>query len=443
VLVSDFNFDLHEELIAQHPSAERGSSRMLVMDRATYGLRDDIFANLPQLLQPGDLLVLNDSRVLPARLFATRAIARTQHNSPQPSGPIEILLIEPVEDSAHPSQNLWRALVRPARKVHPGETLLFFQTGANSSGEPLLSAEVVATAAFGERTLRFAPVDDFHAALSHIGHMPLPPYIRRDQALQADSEEDRARYQTVYSRQPGSAAAPTAGLHFTPHILAALAARGVEVAALTLHVGLGTFQPVRVERVEDIRLHSERYTLPAATAEALNRALAEGRRIVAVGTTTTRTLEHIAKEATRLSAPSVTDSSSASCGRSLLAGVESSWVGSNTSQQPPLHLEPHSGSTSIFLAPGHRFRMVGGLLTNFHLPQSTLLMLVAAFAGDASATGAPQPALSLPKGHASEMWEGTSRSPVDHGRKAILAAYAHAIRHGYRFYSYGDCMLVL
>lgn len=383
MLVSDFNFDLPEELIAQHPPTQRGSSRMLVLNRATSALSNDFFVNLPQHLQPGDLLVLNDSRVLPARLYATRSGARTQHNSPHPSGLIEVLLIEPIEDLSHPAENLWRALVRPARKVQPGETLLFFEAGANDGEEPLLRAEVVAAGAYGERTLRFAPVDDFHAVLARIGHMPLPPYIRRDQSSNPDSAEDRARYQTVYSHQPGSAAAPTAGLHFTPQILAALAARGVEIAYLTLHVGLGTFQPLRVEQVEEIRLHPERYTLPADTADALNRALAEGRRIVAVGTTTTRTLEHIAARST----------------------------------DRPLHIEPHSGSTSIFLAPGHRFRMVDGLLTNFHLPKSTLLMLVAAFAG------APE--------HA------------DGGRHAILAAYAHAIHHGYRFYSYGDCMLVL
>jgi len=450
VLVSDFNFDLPEELIAQHPPAERGSSRMLVLDRAGGGVRDDRFVNLAQLLQPGDLLVLNDSRVLPARLYATRAGARTQHNSPQPSGLIEVLLIEPVEDSPRPVENRWRALVRPARKVQPGETLLFYDASTNSSNEPILHAEVVASGAFGERTLRFAPVKDFHAALERIGHMPLPPYIRRDQALQADSEEDRARYQTVYSRQAGSAAAPTAGLHFTPQILTALAERGVEIASLTLHVGLGTFQPVRVDRVEDVRLHGERYTLPAATAEALNRALAEGRRIIAVGTTTTRTLEHIALQATTMGAPSMTVSSGAPCERSLLAGVESSWVGSNESQTP-LHLEPHSGSTSIFLSPGHKFRIVRGLLTNFHLPQSTLVMLVAAFAGDAAPAGAslsagagtPRPAPGLSTGLASEMLDGPSHSPVDHGRKTLLAAYAHAIHQGYRFYSYGDCMLVL
>jgi S-adenosylmethionine:tRNA ribosyltransferase-isomerase len=401
VLVSDFNFDLPEELIAQHPPAQRGSSRMLVLNRATGALADDLFANLPQLLGPGDLLVLNDSRVLPARLYGTRAGARAQQNSPQPSGLIEVLLTEQIDDPVAPGKNLWRALVRPARKVQIGETLSFFQTTAATTREnesvPLLRAEVLAMGAFGERTLRFAPVDDFHATLACIGHMPLPPYIHRNQSSAPDSPEDRERYQTVYSHLPGSAAAPTAGLHFTPEVLAALRACGVEIQVLTLHVGLGTFQPVRAERVEEIRLHAERYTLPAATAEALNRALREGRRIVAAGTTTTRTLEHIAQQA---------------------------HVAQQTSSGP-LHLEPHSGSTSIFIAPGHRFRIVGGLLTNFHLPESTLLMLVAAFA------------------ECVDNGERTRDTAPNRGLRTILAAYDHAIRHRYRFYSYGDCMLLL
>ena len=221
--------------------------------------------------------------------------------------------------------------------------------------------------------------------------MPLPPYIHRNQTTTPDTPEDLIRYQTVYNHQPGSAAAPTAGLHFTPEILATLEARGIEIAYLTLHVGLGTFQPVRVSTLAEIRLHAERYTLPATTAEALNRALAENRRIIAVGTTTTRTLEHIAQSATALVAHPTCILSSGEQQRSIL------------------HLQPHSGQTSIFLSPGHRFRIVSGLLTNFHLPESTLLMLTAAFAG----------------------------------HQAILAAYAHAIRRGYRFYSYGDCMLIL
>jgi S-adenosylmethionine:tRNA ribosyltransferase-isomerase len=308
---------------------------------------------------------------------------------------------------------LWKALVKPARNVRVGETLhfaesigvanagilpLYFVQGQNDnpdgsgddSQRDALTAEVIAAGEFGERTLRFAPVEDFYDRLARIGHMPLPPYIRRDQSAQPDSAEDRERYQTVYCRQPGSAAAPTAGLHFTAEILAALEARGVEIRYITLHVGLGTFQPVRVERLEEIRLHSERYTLPAATADALNRALAEGRRVIAVGTTTTRTLEHIGAEADR-------------------ANPKEHREAERPGAPVRRKFEAHSGSTSIFLAPGHKFIVVSGLLTNFHLPESTLMMLVSAFAG----------------------------------RERVLAAYAHAVREGYRFYSYGDCMLLL
>lgn len=364
--VSDFHYDLPPELIAQHPPAQRGDSRMLVMDRASGAVRDAMFRELPRYLRRGDLLVLNDSRVLPARLFARRA-------APGATGTIEVLLTSQL-DPADPT--VWTALVRPAKKVVPGETLLFY---GSEDEEPPLRAEVLTLGCYGERTLRFAPVDDFLATVSRIGHMPLPPYIRRDQANTPDSEEDREHYQTVYAREPGSAAAPTAGLHFTPVVLAQLEAAGVEIRRITLHVGLGTFQPVRVEEVADIRLHAERYTLPPDTAAALRQALAENRGVVAVGTTTTRTLEHIAALA--------------------LAAGEGGWHE---------RIQPHAGSTSIFLAPGHRFRIVSGLLTNFHLPESTLLMLVSAFAG----------------------------------REQVLAAYRHAVEAGYRFYSYGDCMLL-
>lgn len=364
MLVTDFNFDLPEELIAQSPPAIRGSSRMLVLDRATGRYRDNFFRNLPEILKPGDLLILNDSRVLPARLYATRARShQTQQSSPDPSGRIEVLLTQQL------AANEWTALVRPSRKIQPGERLLFHAPGES---EPLLRAEITAASEFGERTLRFEPVADFHAILNKIGHMPLPPYIHRD-----DSEADRERYQTVFSRESGSAAAPTAGLHFTPEILARLKASGVQIETITLHVGLGTFQPVRVEKIEDIHLHAEHYTLPAKTAEAINRALNDGRRIVAAGTTTTRTLEHCAQ---------------------IAAGKP---------------LEPHSGQTSIFISPGYEFKVVSGLLTNFHLPQSTLLMLVSAFAERAG------------------------------GREVVLAAYRHAVEERYRFFSYGDCMLLL
>jgi len=361
MLVSDFHYDLPEDLIAQRPPTVRGSSRMMALDRRTGAFADCLFADLPGLLRSGDLLVLNDSRVLPARLFATRAGLTTQANSPAPSGQVEVLLTQRLA-SPH---NDWAALIKPAKKVQPGEVLHF--------ADPALTATVLSAADFGERTLRFSPVPDFHATLERIGHLPLPPYIHRSKD-EPNTPEDRERYQTVFAADPGSAAAPTAGLHFTPEILAQLGARGVEVARLTLHVGLGTFQPVRVDRTEDIRLHAEPYTLPSSTADAINRAKRERRRIVAVGTTVTRTLEHIAREA---------------------------------GGQP---MAAHSGSTSLFLSPGldDEFQLVSGLLTNFHLPQSTLLMLVSAFAG----------------------------------REAVLTAYAHAVTARYRFFSYGDCMLI-
>jgi S-adenosylmethionine:tRNA ribosyltransferase-isomerase len=366
VRVADFHFDLPEDLIAQSPPPVRGTSRMLVLDRAAAEYRDDFFRNLPHLLRAGDLLILNDSRVIPARLYATRARGiHTQASSPDPTGRIEVLLTEYIggED--------WSALVRPSRKVQPGERLHF---AASNGEEPLLEAEILTAGEFGERTLRFNPVADFQAILNEIGHMPLPPYIHRD-----DRDEDRERYQTVFAHELGSAAAPTAGLHFTPEILAELRQRGVQIETVTLHVGLGTFQPVRVDNVEDIRLHEEHYTLPVATAEAINAALREGRRVIAAGTTTTRTLEHCAQHSLSFEPH---------------AGVR---------------LEGHSGSTSIFISPGYKFRVVSGLLTNFHLPESTLLMLVSALAG----------------------------------RETVLAAYAHAVRERYRFFSYGDCMLIV
>ena len=289
VRVSDFHFDLPEELIAQTPPAVRGSSRMLAVDRATGRFTDDHFSQLPQYLQDGDLLILNDSRVIPARLFATRArTAHTQANSPDPTGRIEVLLTQQLTDE-YPGENVWSTLVRPSRKIQPGDRLLFADP---TTSEPLLEAEILTAGEFGERILRFSPVSDFQGILNKIGHMPLPPYIHRE-----DEREDRERYQTVYANQPGSAAAPTAGLHFTPTVLDALKTKGVEVQYVTLHVGLGTFQPVRAELLADIRLHTEHYTLPAPTAAAINAAISQKRRVIAAGTTTTRTLEHCARVA--------------------------------------------------------------------------------------------------------------------------------------------------
>ncbi|MGB6687544.1 MAG: tRNA preQ1(34) S-adenosylmethionine ribosyltransferase-isomerase QueA [Terracidiphilus sp.] len=373
--VADFDFELPAELIAQQPPAERGSSRMLIVDRATGTLRDAQFADLPSLLDPGDLLVLNDSRVIPARLFARRTnegapSLRLQlsarvgaHKSIQlstqekVSGLIEVLLTEPAGD------NRWRALVKPGKRVGVGEKLMFFAP----SGAPELHAEVIARGDFGERLIEFAPVDDFFAVLDRIGHVPLPPYIRRK-----DANVDRERYQTVFSHERGSVAAPTAGLHFTRQTLETLTARRIEIARVTLHVGLGTFAPLRVDRLDQVHLHGERYTISSAAAAAVNRAAQERRRIVAVGTTVVRTLESAAQKA---------------AGRAI---------------------EPHSGTTDIFISPGFEFRAVSALLTNFHLPQSSLLMLVSALAG----------------------------------RERVLAAYRHAVEQRYSFFSYGDCMFI-
>lgn len=352
--VADFDFDLPQELIAQQPPAERGQSRMLVMERDTGVLRDGQFSQFPSQLHPGDLLVLNDSRVIPARLYARRTVIRDRQ---QPSGLVEVLLTEPT------GANDWRVLVKPGKKVGIGEHLIFPSPG----GKVELEAEVLERGEFGDRLLRFRPVSDFFAALDRIGHMPLPPYIRREDAL-----ADRERYQTVFARERGSVAAPTAGLHLTTELLDELKAKGIEIAHVTLHVGLGTFSPLHVERLDEVRLHREQYILPASTAGALNHARRDGRRIVAVGTTVVRTLEATALRA----------------------------------QGAPL--EPHIGTTDIFIAPGFQFQVVGALLTNFHLPQSSLLMLVSAFAG----------------------------------REPVLRAYRHAVSSRYRFFSYGDCMFV-
>jgi S-adenosylmethionine:tRNA ribosyltransferase-isomerase len=353
--VADFNYELPDELIAQTPPAVRGASRMLVMERESGLVRDAMFAEFAALLAPGDLLVLNDSRVIPARLFAQRTLVRERE---RPTGQIEVLLTTEIEAFK------WRALVRPGRKVAIGERLVF----AAADGEILLEAEVEERGEFGERVLSFKPVEDFFGTLERIGHMPLPPYIHRE-----DESADKERYQTVFAEQRGSVAAPTAGLHFTAEILEELIERGVGIARVTLHVGLGTFAPLRVEDVADVRLHEERYTISAETAAAVNAALSEGRRVIAVGTTVVRTLEHCAK----------------------VAGVDG--------------IEPHSGRTSIFISPGHEFKVVSGLLTNFHLPQSSLLMLVSAFAG----------------------------------HEKVLAAYRRAVQEKYRFFSYGDCMFIV
>ena len=363
MLVSDFNYSLPEELIAQEPLADRAGSRMLYFNRQSGALDDRLFREFPELLRPEDLVVFNNTRVFPARLYGRRGGAHAQPLSPRNpaahdflKGKIEVLLTRQI--SREPNQ--WECLVRPGRKIGEGEVLFF-------GDRDQLQAEVVGRGEFGERQIRFRPTPDFFAVIEQIGHVPLPPYIARD-----DRGGDRERYQTVYAQERGSVAAPTAGLHFTAEILERLHRRGVETAEVTLHVGLGTFQPVHAERVEDHKLHLESYRISPNAAAQINQAKALGRRIVAVGTTTVRTLEYAA---------SLTEDR---------------------------RIKPGGGEADIFIYPGFTFRIVGALLTNFHLPQSTLLMLVSALAG----------------------------------RDKVLAAYGHAVEKKYRFYSYGDCMFI-
>jgi S-adenosylmethionine:tRNA ribosyltransferase-isomerase len=337
VLTSDFDYDLPAASIAQEP-APRGESRLLVLDRSGPE-RHARVRDLPRLLRPGDLLILNDTRVIPARLYGRSA----------GGGRMEILLVEPV------GEREWDALVKPGRRARPGAR---FEIGEG------LDAEVVDKRDDGRHRLRFSEPIEPH--LDRLGHIPLPPYIHRP-----DTPEDRERYQTVYARNPGAVAAPTAGLHFTSELLREIEAAGIETARVTLHVGIGTFKPVSAGRIEEHRMERERYEIGEETAEAVRRARQAGRRIVAVGTTVVRTLE----------------------GAALAGGGEA---------------RAGSGATDLFITPGFQFQVVDALLTNFHLPRSTLLMLVSAFAG----------------------------------RERVLAAYEEAIREGYRFYSYGDAMLL-
>jgi S-adenosylmethionine:tRNA ribosyltransferase-isomerase len=362
VLVSDFNFHLPEGLIAQAPLAARDSSRMLHLQRGSGQYADRQFCDLPDILRPDDVVVFNNTSVFPARLYGRREGVHSQPTSPRnPAardflrGRVEILLTRQI--STEP--NDWECLVRPGRKIGVGERIFF---GENDE----LQAEVLERGKFGERHLRFRPVEDFYGVVDRIGHVPLPPYIVR-----ADAADDRDRYQTVYARQRGSVAAPTAGLHFTAQILDRIRQRGIQTIEITLHVGLGTFQPVRVERVEEHKIHSEAYSISREAASVINHAVQDERRIVAIGTTTVRTLEHAIR---------------AGSGR----------------------IEPGNRTADIFIYPGSAFKVVKAMLTNFHLPKSSLLMLVSAFAG----------------------------------RESILRAYEHAVSAGYRFYSYGDCMFI-
>ncbi len=366
--LDDFDYELPAESIAQRPLAERDASRMLLLERAAGVWQDHGFRELPSLLRGDELVVLNDVRVLPARLFGHRAGLRAEPlGADNPARPefltslIEVLLVRQL------ATDTWEALVRPGRKIPVGERIIF--------GDGELEAHVEGRGEFGLRVLRFTlrngshDLINFHDALNRLGHIPLPPYIKR-----ADEPFDRERYQTVYARQGSAVAAPTAGLHFTPGILEALRLRGIEIANVRLDVGLGTFEPVRTENLEEHKIHVESYEIPESTAETIARAKRENRPVLAVGTTVVRALEDAAEKAS---------------GSGKL-------------------ISPGKFEANIFLLPGKPFRVVDQLITNFHLPRSSLLALVAAFAG------------------------------LEH----TIDAYRHAVDAGYRFYSYGDCMLI-
>jgi S-adenosylmethionine:tRNA ribosyltransferase-isomerase len=363
--VSDFDYDLPLDRIAQYPAKERDASRLLLLDRSSGKWEDRRFAEMPQLLRGDELLVVNNARVIPARLFGRREGVRSQPPSRKTErehlrATVEVLL------TRQASTDTWEALVHPGKKVRLGERIHF--------GEGELEAEVVGRGDFGLRTLRFVGSGATLDTLERIGHIPLPPYIDRP-----DEAADRERYQTIFASVPGAVAAPTAGLHFTPAILEQLRARNVEICELTLHVGLGTFQPIRTETLEAHVMHAEAYEIPESTAARITAARLERRPVVAVGTTVVRALEDAAAKSA--------DRAVAGQGSLLSHGC---------------------AEATLFIHPGFRFRVVDALLTNFHLPRSSLLALVCAFAG----------------------------------RGNVLAAYRHAVDSGYRFYSYGDCMLI-
>ncbi len=341
--LNDFDFDLPEELIAQEPLAERTGSRLMVLDRATGDLTIGGFSDIVDHFSSGDVLVINDTRVIPARLLGRK----------ESGGKVEVLLVRRLAGD----DETWICLTKASKGPRVGTRLLLGDS---------LTGTVVEGGQDPYKHIQFACKGDFLQLIEQIGRMPLPPYIRRD-----DSQLDKERYQTVFAQNAGAVAAPTAGLHFTPEILEQLRNKGVEIHPLTLHVGIGTFLPVRVDNIREHRMHEERFTVPVATADAVNQARAEGRRVFALGTTSTRTLEYAVDD----------------------QGL----------------LQAGSGSCDLFIYPGYRFHTVDAILTNFHLPRSTLLMLVSAFAS----------------------------------RESVLAAYHRAVVEGFRFFSYGDCMLIL
>ncbi len=357
MFTKDFQFPLPTELIAQEPALKRDGSRLLVLNRKTAKIEHRQFSDLPEFLQVGDVLVLNNSRVIPARMHGKNC---------KTGGKFEILLLE------ENVPNDWWAMMRPGKRAPIGTQICLQE----KNGAPTkIFAEVMEINDEGHRRLRFSGAENIFSELAALGELPLPPYIERH----GEKWDDRERYQTVYAQPAGSVAAPTAGLHFTPEILDQIRMRGVQVCFVTLHVGAGTFLPVKAEKIAAHKMHAERFELGQETVLAVNAAKTNGRRVVAVGTTVTRTLETVAR---------------------LHAGK----------------LNVHAGKTSIFLFPPAEFQIVDALLTNFHLPESTLLMLVSAFAAPGETT---------------------------RGRELILRTYAEAVREHYRFFSYGDAMLIL
>ena len=338
--VKDYDYDLPEELIAQDPLEDRSSSRLMVLDRQTGDVEHRHFTDILEYLHPGDCLVINNTKVIPARLFGVKEDTQAK---------IEVLLLKRKEN------DIWETLVKPGKKAKPGTKLVF--------GDGLLTAEVVDVVEEGNRLIQFHYDGIFEEILDQLGQMPLPPYITHQL-------KDKNRYQTVYAKYDGSAAAPTAGLHFTKELLQKVKDMGVDIAEVTLHVGLGTFRPVKVENVLDHHMHSEFYMVSQEAADKINRAKESGHRVIAVGTTSTRTLEAAADENGRL--------------------------------------HETSGWTEIFIYPGYQFKVLDGLITNFHLPESTLIMLVSALAG----------------------------------REHVLAAYEEAVKEKYRFFSFGDAMFI-
>jgi S-adenosylmethionine:tRNA ribosyltransferase-isomerase len=364
MLLSEFNYELPSQQIAQRPLPQRDASRMLMLDRKKGAWEDSLFHSFPERLRGDELIVVNNARVIPARLFGRRAGVRAEKPGRNRrtlreflSSEIEILLTRQI------SPHEWEALVRPGRKMRVGERVDF--------GEGELSAEVLGRGEYGLRRIRLTAKGDVNQAIERLGHIPLPPYISRE-----DDSSDRERYQTIFADHPGAVAAPTAGLHFSPAILEKLKNRGIEIAVITLEVGLGTFQPIHVDEIEKHQIHAERYEISGPAAVAICKARRDARPILAIGTTVVRALEDAAAKAALKHSPTI--------------------------------VEPGPAEADIFIKPGHRFRVVDQLLTNFHLPQSTLLILVSAFAG----------------------------------RELILGAYRHAVEAGYRFYSYGDCMWI-